>query len=170
MCSSDLAYLDVFGSLYNVLAGLQREGYTVELPESADALRQQVVYGNAQQFGAPANVYTRISASDHVAREPFLVQIERTWGAAPGRQLSDGSSIFVLGERYGNVFVGVQPAFGWEGDPMRLLFEGNFAPTHAFSAYYRWLREDFGANAVLHFGTHGALEFMPGKQVGLSGD
>ena len=53
---------------------------------------------------------------------------------------------------------------------MRLLFEGNFAPTHAFSAYYRWLREDFGANAVLHFGTHGALEFMPGKQVGLSGD
>ncbi len=164
------AYLDVFGSLYNVLAGLQREGYTVELPESADALRQQVVYGNAQQFGAPANVYTRISASDHVAREPFLDQIERTWGAAPGRQLSDGSSIFVLGERYGNVFVGVQPAFGWEGDPMRLLFEGNFAPTHAFSAYYRWLREDFGANAVLHFGTHGALEFMPGKQVGLSGD
>jgi magnesium chelatase subunit H len=68
------------------------------------------------------------------------------------------------------VFVGVQPAFGWEGDPMRLLFEGNFAPTHAFCAFYRWLKEDFGADAVLHFGTHGALEFMPGKQVGLSGD
>jgi magnesium chelatase subunit H len=164
------AYLDVFGSLYNVLAALQREGYTVELPDSVDALRQHVVYGNAQQFGAPANVYTRIPAADHVAREPFLDDIERTWGAAPGRQLSDGSSIFVLGERYGNVFVGVQPAFGWEGDPMRLLFEGNFAPTHAFSAYYRWLREDFGANAVLHFGTHGALEFMPGKQVGLSAE
>ena len=43
-----------------------------------------------------------------------------------------------------------------------------FAPTHAFSAFYRWLREDFGAHAVLHFGTHGALEFMPGKQAGLS--
>lgn len=53
---------------------------------------------------------------------------------------------------------------------MRLLFEGRFTPTHAFSAFYRWLREDFGANAVLHFGTHGALEFMPGKQAGLSGD
>ena len=51
---------------------------------------------------------------------------------------------------------------------MRLLFEGGFAPTHAFSAFYRWLREDFGANAVLHFGTHGALEFMPGKQTGMS--
>jgi magnesium chelatase subunit H len=66
------------------------------------------------------------------------------------------------------VFVGVQPAFGYEGDPMRLLFEKGFAPTHAFSAFYRWLREDFGADAVLHFGTHGALEFMPGKQNGLS--
>ncbi|OYX02744.1 MAG: magnesium chelatase subunit H, partial [Bosea sp. 32-68-6] len=43
-----------------------------------------------------------------------------------------------------------------------------FAPTHAFSAFYRWMREDFGAHAVLHFGTHGALEFMPGKQSGLS--
>jgi magnesium chelatase subunit H len=53
---------------------------------------------------------------------------------------------------------------------MRLLFEKGFAPTHAFSAFYRWLREDFAAHAVLHFGTHGALEFMPGKQAGLSAD
>ncbi|WP_164711252.1 cobaltochelatase subunit CobN, partial [Pseudomonas viridiflava] len=52
--------------------------------------------------------------------------------------------------------------------PMRLLFERGFAPTHAFSAFYRYLREDFSADAVLHFGTHGALEFMPGKQTGLS--
>ena len=51
---------------------------------------------------------------------------------------------------------------------MRLLFEGGLATTHVFSAYYRWLREDYAADAVLHFGTHGALEFMPGKQVGLS--
>jgi magnesium chelatase subunit H len=51
---------------------------------------------------------------------------------------------------------------------MRLLFEKGFAPTHAFSAFYRWLRQDYNAHAVLHFGTHGALEFMPGKQSGLS--
>ncbi len=80
------------------------------------------------------------------------------------------SSIFVLGAQFGNVFVGVQPGFGYEGDPMRLLFERGFAPTHAFNAFYRYLREDFGAHAVLHFGTHGALEFMPGKQAGLSGE
>ncbi|MBX9927178.1 MAG: magnesium chelatase subunit H, partial [Hyphomicrobiaceae bacterium] len=67
-------------------------------------------------------------------------------------------------------FVGIQPSLGYEGDPMRLLFERSFAPTHAFSAFYRYLREDFGADAVLHFGTHGALEFMPGKQTGMSAE
>jgi magnesium chelatase subunit H len=65
--------------------------------------------------------------------------------------------------------VSVQPSIGVEGDPMRLLFDKGFAPTHAFSAFYRYLREDFAAHAVLHFGTHGALEFMPGKQAGMSG-
>jgi magnesium chelatase subunit H len=63
----------------------------------------------------------------------------------------------------------VQPAFGYEGDPMRLLFEHGFAPTHAFCAFYRWLNQEYSADAVLHFGTHGALEFMPGKQAGMSG-
>jgi len=53
---------------------------------------------------------------------------------------------------------------------MRLLFEGSFAPTHSFSAFYRYVREDFAADAVLHFGTHGALEFMPGKQTGMSSE
>ena len=77
-------------------------------------------------------------------------------------------SLFVLGERFGNVLVGIQPAMGYEGDPMRLLFDRGFAPTHAFSAFYRYLREDFDADVLLHFGMHGSLEFMPGKQVGLS--
>ncbi len=162
------AYLAVFESLFNVLRAMQREGYSVEVPESVDALRTAITEGNAQQVGAPANVHARIPADDHVRREPHLKEIEATWGAAPGRQLSNGRELFVMGERFGDVFVGVQPAFGWEGDPMRLLFEGNFSPTHAFSAFYRWLREDFGADVVLHFGTHGALEFMPGKQVGLT--
>jgi magnesium chelatase subunit H len=148
---------------------MEREGYHVEVPESADALRERIVVGNAARFGADANVHARIPAGDHVRNEKWLRQIEAQWGPAPGKQQSDGSSIFVLGERFGNVFVGIQPAFGYEGDPMRLLFEKGFAPTHAFSAFYRWLRQDFGAGSVLHFGTHGALEFMPGKQAGLSG-
>jgi magnesium chelatase subunit H len=162
------AFLAVFESLFNTMAAMQRAGYRVELPASVDAMRDRLLKGNAERWGTPANVHARIATDDHVQREPYLAQIEAAWGPAPGRHQSDGASIQVLGERFGNVFVGVQPGFGYEGDPMRLLFEKGFAPTHAFSAFYRWLREDFGAHAVLHFGTHGALEFMPGKQTGLT--
>jgi len=164
------AYLGVFESLYNLLIRLREEGYGVDVPESVDALRDRLLKGNAEQFGADANVLARIPVDDHVRREPHLAEIESQWGPAPGRQLTDGRSLHVLGVAFGNVVVAVQPGFGYEGDPMRLLFERGFAPTHAFSAFYRWLSEDFGAHAVLHFGTHGALEFMPGKQAGLSGD
>jgi magnesium chelatase subunit H len=129
-----------------------------------------VLGGNAERFGQDANIHARIPPSDHVRREPHLKEIEAPGARRRAAQLTDGRDLFVLGERFGNVIVGVQPGFGYEGDPMRLLFEGGFAPTHAFSAYYGWLREDFDAHAVLHFGTHGALEFMPGKQTGLDGD
>jgi magnesium chelatase subunit H len=164
------AYLSVFRSLFNTLAAMKREGYTVDLPADADALRARILEGNAGIFGARANVAARIPADLHVAREPHLPEIERQWGPAPGRHQSDGTTIQVPGERFGNVFVGIQPAFGYEGDPMRLLFEKGFAPTHAFAAFYSYLRADFGADVVLHFGTHGALEFMPGKQSGMSRD
>jgi magnesium chelatase subunit H len=164
------AYLAVFASLQRVLASLKEQGYTVDLPGGVDELRMAVCDGNRERFGTPANVHTRIPAEELVRREPHLREIEAVWGPAPGRQLSDGGGVFVLGAQFGNVLVGVQPSFGWEGDPMRLLFEGGFSPTHAFSAFYRYLREDFAASAVLHFGTHGAVEFMPGKQAGLSGD
>ena len=162
------AFLSVFESLYNTLKAMKADGYHVEVPGSVAELQTRLLKGNAERFGSDANVIHRIAADDHVRREPYLNEIEAQWGPAPGRQQADGSTIHVLGERFGNVFVGIQPAFGYEGDPMRLLFEKSFAPTHAFSAFYRYIREDFGANAVLHFGTHGALEFMPGKQSGLS--
>ena len=162
------AYLSVFESLHRVLVAMKAGGYTVNPPASVDALRDSIIKGNAARFGALANVHVRIPVDDHVRRERWLKPIEAQWGPAPGRQNTDGASIHVLGERFGNVFVGVQPAFGYEGDPMRLLFERGFSPTHAFSAFYRWVKEDFAAHAVLHFGTHGALEFMPGKQTGLS--
>ena len=162
------AYLSVFESLHNTLAAMREAGYAVTVPEGVEALREAVVTGNAARFGATANVHTRIPTDTHVRRERYLPEIEAQWGPAPGRQQSDGASIFVLGAQFGNVFVGIQPAFGYEGDPMRLLFEKGFAPTHAFCAFYRWLREDFKAHALIHFGTHGALEFMPGRQTGLS--
>jgi len=164
------AYLSVFESLMHTLVGMQAQGYQVDLPPSVDALRDAILHGNASQYGADANVHTLIATEDHVRRERWLREIEAQWGPAPGRQLSNGAGIFVLGHQFGNVLVSVQPAFGYEGDPMRLLFEKGLTPTHAFSAFYRYLREDFAAHAVLHFGTHGALEFMPGKQSGMGGN
>lgn len=163
------AFLGVFESAFNTLKTMKAAGYTVELPASVDAMREMILEGNARDYGAEANVHTLIATEDHVRRERWLGAIEAQWGPAPGRALTNGRDIFVLGRAFGNVLVAVQPAFGYEGDPMRLLFEKGFAPTHAFSAFYRYLREDFGASAVLHFGTHGALEFMPGKQAGPSG-
>ncbi len=164
------AFLAVFESLYNTLKGMQDQGYTVDLPDSVDDLRTGLLEGNSEQYGADANVAALIPVDDHVRRERWLKEIEQQWGSAPGTQLNNGKSIFVLGKQLGNVMVCVQPSFGYEGDPMRLLFEKGLAPTHAFSAFYRYLREDFKAHAVLHFGTHGALEFMPGKQTGMSGN
>ena len=163
------AYLSVFESMFHTLVAMKAQGYTVDLPASVDALRDAVLQGNAQQHGADANVHALIPADDHVRRERWLAEIEAQWGPAPGKQLSNGRAIWVLGRQFGNVLVAVQPSFGYEGDPMRLLFEKGLAPTHAFSAFYRYLREDFAAHAVLHFGTHGALEFMPGKQSGMGG-
>ena len=163
------AYLSVFESIFHTLAAMKAQGYTVDMPANVDDLRNSLLHVNAAQYGADANVHHLIAAEDHVRRETWLSEIEAQWGPAPGRQLSNGQSIFVLGKQWGHVLVCVQPSFGYEGDPMRLLFQKGLAPTHAFSAFYRYLREDFQAHAVLHFGTHGALEFMPGKQTGMSG-
>ena len=126
-----------------------------------------VLKGNSSVYGQPANVAEFVSADTNVRNTKPLAQIETVRGPAPGKTQSDGRLVFILGQHFGNVFVGLQPTFGYEGDPMRLLFERGFAPTLAFVQFYHWLRTTFNADALLHFGMHGALEFMPGKQAGL---
>ncbi|MFZ8911613.1 MAG: magnesium chelatase subunit H [Burkholderiaceae bacterium] len=163
------AHLSVFESVFNTLKAMQAEGYSLQLPKTAHELREALLNGNAAQQGTDANCLARIPVADYIERETYLADIEKVWGAAPGRQLTNGKEFFVLGLNLGDVALVVQPGFGYEGDPMRLLFEEGMAPTHAFAAFYRYLREDFKADAILHFGTHGALEFMPGKQAGSSG-
>ena len=164
------AYLSVFESLHNTLHRMQAEGYDVTPPATVDALRDAVLNGNAQVHGQEANVAATVTADKIVANTPWLDEIEATWGAAPGRVQSNGREVFILGAQFGKVMVGVQPTFGYEGDPMRLLFEKGFAPTHAFSAFYQYLKYDLKVDVLLHFGMHGALEFMPGKQNGLGGN
>ena len=164
------AYLSVFESLHNTLHQMEADGYDVTPPATVDDLRHAILHGNKDVYGQEANVMATVSADHIVATTPWLDEIENTWGPAPGRIQSNGRDLFILGAQFGKVMVGVQPTFGYEGDPMRLLFEKGFAPTHAFSAFYQYLKHSFAADVVLHFGMHGALEFMPGKQNGLGGN
>ncbi|XRB01360.1 magnesium-chelatase subunit ChlH [Pycnococcus provasolii] len=81
----------------------------------------------------------------------------------------DGSGFVVAGVQCGNVFFGVQPALGVEGDPMRLLFERDLTPHPQYAAFYKWLSEDYEADAVLHMGMHGTVEWLPGSPLGNTG-
>ena len=162
------AFLDVFESLLRLMRKLKEEGYQIDLPASVDALRDKLLEGNRLVFGTDGNVAAHYPVEQYRKEFPAYEQIEPFWGDAPGELLNDRSRFHILGAMFGNLFVGQQPSFGYERDPMRLLMAKDAAPNHAFAAFYSWLDHEFGADALLHFGTHGALEFMPGKQVGLS--
>ena len=147
---------------------MSEEGYDVEVPTSAQALREMLTGGNSALFGSTLNVAYRMSVDEYMRLCPFVEEIEREWGAAPGSVNSFGGQLLIQGLHLGNVFVGVQPTFGYEGDPMRLLMAESGAPHHGFMAFYTYMEKVFGADVMIHTGTHGAMEFMPGKQVGLS--
>ena len=164
------ADLDVFPSVWDTLQKLKAEGYDVELPQSADVLRERLIGGNAETFAATANVAHRMSVEEYRRHCPYVNEIEDEWGAAPGRVNSFGRDLLIQGVRLGKIFVGVQPTFGYEGDPMRLMMARSGAPHHGFMAFYTYLSKIFNADAIVHVGTHGAMEFMPGKQIGLSGE
>lgn len=165
------AYLDVFASLYRLMERMKAEGYAIDLPASVDDLRRAVLGADVALPGAESIALAdRVTTAEYKELVPHWPRIARCWGPPPGLADSDGRSIAIRGKAFGNLFVGVQPGFGYEGDPMRLLFHPDASPTHAFCAYYAWLEKVWGAQAVLHFGTHGALEFMPGRQVGLGAD
>jgi magnesium chelatase subunit H len=162
------AELDVFPSLIEILNRLRQEGYNLEPPGDADALRDLLIGTDTANGHMPANVAYRMSVDEYRRLCPYVDEVEREWGRAPGRINSNGRELLIPGIRLGNVFIGVQPSFGYEGDPMRLLAAEGGAPHHGFMALYTYIERVFRADALIHVGTHGALEFMPGKQVGLS--
>lgn len=164
------AYLDVFGSIYKVLEGLKEDGYSIgELPEDSKALMLEILHDAQAQYSSPdLNVAYRMSVEEYERLTPYHTRLHDSWGPAPGNLNTDGQNLLIFGKQFGNVFIGVQPTFGYEGDPMRLLFSRSASPHHGFAAYYTYLERVFDADAVLHFGTHGSLEFMPGKQMGMS--
>lgn len=162
------ADLDVFPSVWETLRRLRQEGYAVEVPPDPERLREELLNGNSEGYGATANVAYRMTVDEYRRLCPFVEEIEEEWGRAPGRINSFGGDLLIQGITLGNLFLGVQPTFGYEGDPMRMLMARSGAPHHGFMALYTYLEKVFRADAVLHTGTHGAMEFMPGKQVGLS--
>ncbi|HYN25109.1 MAG TPA: cobaltochelatase subunit CobN, partial [Pyrinomonadaceae bacterium] len=164
------ADLDVFPSVWDTLKRLKADGYDLELPPSSEELRERLLGGNSETFGATANVAYRMDADEYRRLCPYVDEIEPEWGRAPGRINSFGNELLIQGLTLGNVFIGVQPTFGYEGDPMRLMMARGGAPHHGFMAFYTYLSRVLNVDAVIHVGTHGALEFMSGKQVGLSGE
>jgi magnesium chelatase subunit H len=165
------AYLDVFDSIKAVLKQMKAEGYDIgDAPNTKEAIMEAVLNDPEARISSPElNVAYRMSTDEYYELTPYAQDLEENWGPAPGNLNSDGQNLVVYGKQFGNVFIGVQPSFGYEGDPMRLLFAKSASPHHGFAAYYTFLEKIFQADAVLHFGTHGSLEFMPGKQVGMSG-
>ena len=162
------ADLDVFPGLWDTLNKLKAEGYDTEVPACAEALREKVIGGNAESFGATANVAYRMKVDEYRRLCSFVDEVELDWGPAPGGVNSFGDDLLIQGVQLGNVFIGVQPTFGYEGDPMRLMMARSGSPHHGFMAFYTYLSQVLNVDAVVHVGTHGATEFMPGKQVGLS--
>ena len=154
------ADLDVFPGVFDVLKRLRDEGYAVEVPDSAEELRERLL----------ENVAYRMSVEEYRRLCPYVRQVENDWGTAPGSINSFGRNLLIHGLPLGNIFIGVQPTFGFEGDPMRLMMARSGSPHHGFMAFYTYLSKVLNVDGVIHFGTHGALEFMPGKQIGLSGE
>jgi magnesium chelatase subunit H len=149
---------------------LESDGYAVKAPKDADELRELILGGNSESFAAAANVDYRMSVKEYRRLCPYVDEIEKDWGRAPGTIDSVGGDLLIKGVTLGNVFLGIQPTFGYEGDPMRLMMARSGAPHHGFMAFYTYLSRVLEVDAVIHVGTHGSLEFMPGKQVGLSAE
>ena len=164
------AYLDVFGSIYRVLEEMKDKGYKIEdMPKSPKALMEELINDPEALQGSPElSIAHRMSVKEYEANTNYSHRLEENWGKPPGNLNSDGQNLLIYGKHFGNVFIGVQPTFGYEGDPMRLLYSRSASPHHGFAAYYTYLEKIWKADAVLHFGTHGSLEFMPGKQMGMS--
>jgi magnesium chelatase subunit H len=164
------ADLDVFPSLWELLQRLRSDGYWIEAPATPELLRDALLgTGNGVACDHFANVAYRLSANEYYRLCPHVEEIEAEWGPAPGQIGSEGSDILIHGLQLGNAFVAIQPTFGYEGDPMKMLMAQGGTPHHGFMGLYTYLQKIYRADALVHFGTHGALEFMPGKQVGLSG-
>ena len=171
--------LDTPASAINLLNAMRAAGYTVEdIPDDGDELMRRLIDRCTYDadFLTPEqmrNAEGRVSAEEYAAHFngiPKDVQddMRADWGEPPGEVYTDDGHLFMAGLRLGNVFVGIQPPRGFGENPIAIYHSPELMPTHHYIAFYRWLRDGFGADAVVHLGKHGTLEWTPGKGVGLS--
>ncbi|BBH64008.1 cobaltochelatase CobN [Actinoplanes sp. OR16] len=98
----------------------------------------------------------------------FRERVEQHWGPAPGELYVDGGDIVLAALRDENIVVMVQPPRGFGANPVAIYHDPDLPPSHHYLAAYRWIAGDFEADAVVHVGKHGNLEWLPGKNVGMS--
>ena len=171
--------LDTPASAINLLNAMRDAGYTVEdIPEDGDELMRRLIERCTYDadFLTPEqmrNAEGRVSAEEYAVHFNGIPQdvqdsMRADWGDPPGEVYTDDGHLFMAGLRLGNVFVGIQPPRGFGENPIAIYHSPELMPTHHYIAFYRWLRDGFGADAVVHLGKHGTLEWTPGKGVGLS--
>lgn len=162
------SHLDVFRSLRNTLLALREAGHDVEVPDTAEEILDRVVGADGGGFRSASSTLALWPAHEYAAAiGDRAADIDTLWGRLPGAIDTTGRDMVIRGARFGNVVVGVQPSFGDLEDPLNVLMADHASPSHSFAAYYLWLERVFRHDLMLHFGTHGALEFMPGRGTGL---
>jgi cobaltochelatase CobN len=172
--------LDTPASVLAVLRALADKGYRVdELPDDSAALIRRLTDGptNANPTAPAEETFSFAEYSSYFATSPLPVQqaIIAQWGPAErdpffreGRL--DCGRFAIPGFRAGNIVVLIQPTRGYGIDPKSTYHDPTLVPPHAYLAVYAWLAEDFRADAVIHLGKHGTLEWLPGKALALSAE
>lgn len=171
--------LDTPASVVAILRALEAEGYDVgPIPADGDALMSELLARGGydtdsltteQLNYADARYGVDAYAAWHAEFAPPVQKaLEAAWGAAPGDAYRVGDDVYVAGMRLGNVFVMIQPPRGFGENPLAVYHSGDLVPTHHYLGAYRWLRDVFGADAIVQCGKHGTLEWLPGKSLGLS--
>ena len=171
--------LDTPNSAVLVLNALKDAGYRVtDIPETGDELVHRIIERCSNDRDSLTEEQLRLAAGHVTARqyadwfatfpEDVSEELTRNWGEPPGQVYRTNGSLAIAGIDLGNVFVGLQPPRGFGDNPIAIYHSPEMAPTHHYIAYYRWIRDVFGADAILHLGKHGTLEWLPGKGIGMS--
>ncbi|MBX9252813.1 magnesium chelatase subunit H [Desmonostoc muscorum CCALA 125] len=166
------ALLNVPRSLLKFLSALKDQGYTVgDLPEDGEELIRWVKEAD-ENLNDPNNIPASVNVRTLEKWLGYLQtsRIEKQWQSLTGTGIKTyGDEFQIGGVQLGNVWIGVQPPLGIQGDPMRLMFERDLTPHPQYAAYYKWLQNDFQADAIVHFGMHGTVEWLPGSPLGNTG-